>query len=53
MNGTLSRNAVQDKDQQERDDNGYEGTELVSGDDGFQPMFDLRAVDPPALPPKA
>ena len=53
MNGTLSRNAVQDKDQQERDDNRYEGTELVSGDDGFQPMFELRAVDPPTLPPKA
>ena len=53
MNGTLSRNSVRDKDQQERDGNRYEGTELVSGDDGFRPMFELRAVDPPTLPPKA
>ena len=53
MNGTLSRNSVRDKDQQERDGNRYEGTELVSGDDGFRPMFELRAVNPPTLPPKA
>ena len=31
----------------------YEGTDLVSGDDGFQPMFELREVEPPTLPPKA
>ena len=53
MNGTLSRNTVRDTDQEDRDDDRYEGTDLVSGDDGFRPMFELREVEPPTLPPKA
>jgi hypothetical protein len=53
MNGTMSRNAVRDKEKQDREKNRYEGNDLVSGDDGFRPTFELKEIGPPTLPPKA
>ena len=53
MNGTLSNNAMREKDQEAQRESDYEGTDRMGGDDGFRPMFELREVAPPTLPPKA
>jgi hypothetical protein len=52
MNGTPSRNAVRDEERPEPRANEYEGTDRLAGDDGFRPLFDLKEVAPPTLPPK-
>jgi len=53
MNGTLSNNAVREQDTEAQRESDYEGTDRIGGDDGFRPMFELREVAPPTLPPKA
>ena len=53
MNGTLTNNAMREKDKEAQRESDYEGTDRIGGDDGFRPMFELREVAPPTLPPKA
>ena len=47
MNGTLSNNAMREKDKEAQRESDYEGTDRMGGDDGFRPMFELREVPPP------
>ena len=42
MNGTLSNNAMREKDKEAQREGDYEGTDRMGGDDGFRPMFELR-----------
>lgn len=53
MNGTQSRNAVQERGDAPERKNDYRGNDQMSGDDGFRPTFELIEVAPPTLPPKA
>ena len=52
MNGTLSRNAVQERGEAPERENESLGNDAISGDDGYRPTFELIEVAPPTLPPK-
>lgn len=53
MNGTLSRNSVQERGEAPERESDYQGSDRMSGDDGYRPTFELIEVAPPTLPPKA
>lgn len=52
MNGTPSRNIVRDEQRPEQIDSRYEEADRLAGDDGFRPLFELKEVKQPTLPPK-
>jgi hypothetical protein len=49
----LSRNSVQERGEAPERESDYQGSDRMSGDDGYRPTFELIEVAPPTLPPKA
>lgn len=52
LNGRRSNNILTDQDNSDIPEDGYEGGDTPSGEDGFSPTFEFVEIPPPSLPKK-